>query len=92
MINFEANQSVIDQLNALDDDALMEAVGLKAQLANIKKTLAEMAALKGEGRKTAERKVRNMLSPEVGEDRLHWALEDAKRENKGRKDIADVCC
>lgn len=91
MIDFAEDKSVIEQLVAMTSDQFAEAMGVKQQLLNMRKTVMEMKDLTGDARDVAERKVRKMMTPDVSENQLGWALDDALRSAKG-KDIADVCC
>lgn len=82
---------IIDDLLAMDDNALMGKLGLNAQLKEARSGLTEMAALSGDARKEAASRVDRMFQPHVYPSEMKWIAKDAQRAAKCKDAAAEMC-
>lgn len=87
-----APKSSVEELLALDDPALMEALGLTRQLESAKENLQKISKLTGKAREFADSRLEELLTPRIGDNNLRYLVEDAERiAKKGGKEALNDC-
>jgi len=85
----------IETIAALSDDELMELLGMKKQLADVRKAIKELETLTGKAKEYAEERIMDWFTPRVDTYSFKYLAEDAKRaasKKDGKAALDDCSC
>lgn len=84
----------LNQIKAMDDEALRSLLGQDNALESFKEEIAKMDALPAAARREAEDRLQDRLTPRVDGESLRWIREDAVRatskKQTGKEALADA--
>jgi hypothetical protein len=84
--------SVIDELAAMDDKALMAKLGLSTQLEDFKSALKRAKALPDKDQKAISDSLKRQLEPHIYPSELKYQVDRAERKAKGKSDDGPCGC